>query len=525
MPAMETTTRSAPAEADPDEMAPGCPDLGELLADAAARVVEGVAPEAFVTWFTAAATRLDTAGGVPLGEVPDEAVTAAFARALWNRFPKPDNRFRPRPSPPPARNDPCPCGSGAKYKQCCLRHEPALETMQRLPLLLHVLDRYPDAALDAIDPAPMDADELLHVLETWERDGDGERVVRLALSMFLSHRRLPRHAPDVLESLLDSWPPGFRDEARETLVDELATSPDGDIAGVAVEERVRLAHERDPGAGWALFRRELGRFAGEPGFAVLEVDLLVDEARTEEAVAAARRWQTTLLALDPDLLDFTEELLVRASQVDPELALERARESDPVLDRLVTLLDETPPAPVAGSHAPPAPSPDATSGRALVLAPTPALAAVEADWRRRHDGGAFDDLTEIVEYLDDEPLALSSFAVLAGLVDGLDGWAEASYADSVLVSLLLRAEFLLYRHLSREAGFLTPEQLPDWDAMVWETAPDVARRHPENRGAIELLERLAGWYDDASDEAEEEPRLDTLRRALDGLDPAGRSGE
>jgi hypothetical protein len=24
----------------------------------------------------------------------------------------------------PGRNDPCPCGSGKKYKQCCLKNEP-----------------------------------------------------------------------------------------------------------------------------------------------------------------------------------------------------------------------------------------------------------------------------------------------------------------------------------------------------------------------------------------------------------------
>ena len=29
-------------------------------------------------------------------------------------------RARPEPAPPkPGRNDPCPCGSGKKYKKCC----------------------------------------------------------------------------------------------------------------------------------------------------------------------------------------------------------------------------------------------------------------------------------------------------------------------------------------------------------------------------------------------------------------------
>lgn len=30
--------------------------------------------------------------------------------------------FAERVTPEPGRNDPCPCGSGKKYKKCCLRH-------------------------------------------------------------------------------------------------------------------------------------------------------------------------------------------------------------------------------------------------------------------------------------------------------------------------------------------------------------------------------------------------------------------
>ncbi|MGH9204248.1 MAG: SEC-C metal-binding domain-containing protein [Vicinamibacterales bacterium] len=28
--------------------------------------------------------------------------------------------------PPPSRNDPCPCGSGRKYKRCCMEREQSL---------------------------------------------------------------------------------------------------------------------------------------------------------------------------------------------------------------------------------------------------------------------------------------------------------------------------------------------------------------------------------------------------------------
>ena len=516
----DDTARRAATDAPPveDEAPLDFPDLDALLAAAAARVVEGVDAHDFIAWFVEQSPIIAPGFGETLRHSSDGDLRAGFARALWNRFPQPANRFRPRPLPAPRRNDPCVCGSGRKYKQCCLAGEPGHGTMEVLPLLLHVLERYPDEALDALDAAPMDPEELLGVLDTWAAEGEHERVVRLALPLFTSHRRLPRHAPEVLEILLGHWPRGFREESFAALIEDLAGSRDADIALVAALERVRVHHERDPEAAWALLRRELERFGEEPELASLEVDMLVEEGRGEEALAAAERWHPRLLAQDPALLEFADELRVRAAWIDPELALERACEIDDVLDRLVTLLDETPPGPVAGTHAPPTPAAEAASGRALVLVPTPAMRDVERDWRERRDG--FDGLTGIVSYLDDAPLALSSFAVIESLATSLDAWGEQSWSEAVFVRLLERGEMLLYRHVSRELGFETPEGLPDWDAMVWETAPEVAFRHPENRAALALLSGLADWYADLADGGGGgERRAAALSRALVGLDP------
>ena len=42
-------------------------------------------------------------------------------RTVWNNTPLASNRYRPSPLPELNRNDKCWCGSGLKYKQCCLR--------------------------------------------------------------------------------------------------------------------------------------------------------------------------------------------------------------------------------------------------------------------------------------------------------------------------------------------------------------------------------------------------------------------
>jgi len=43
-----------------------------------------------------------------------------FGREIWNTTPLSGNRFRPRHRSPPNKGQRCPCGSGLKYKQCCL---------------------------------------------------------------------------------------------------------------------------------------------------------------------------------------------------------------------------------------------------------------------------------------------------------------------------------------------------------------------------------------------------------------------
>ncbi len=67
---------------------------------------------------TSAAT--PSRGGWSAVPIPPDAVDTVLAglqRGIRNREP-----FRPGPvrAPRVGRNDPCPCGSGRKYKRCCL---------------------------------------------------------------------------------------------------------------------------------------------------------------------------------------------------------------------------------------------------------------------------------------------------------------------------------------------------------------------------------------------------------------------
>ena len=542
---------------DTTDDAPGPPpDAMTLLDEAASRIVSGVPAEAFVAWFAAEATNVAPAFDAWLRANGDGTLDGGFARALWNRMPRPDERLHPRPLPAVGRNDPCPCGSGAKHKRCCLGAEPSVETLARLPLLLHVLDALPDVALDVLDFSGADPDALLETLDVWGDEGAGARVVRLVAPLFESGARLPRHAPELLEALFDHWPAGFRDTAFDALSERLAGHRDEDLASIAVLARVRAASAEEPSLARTLFEAGRRRFSARPEFEEAEIDLLNAEGRIEEATRLARTLGERLVAIDPALADHAEALLGRATWVDPELALERACRDDDVLDRLLLLLEETPPAPIAGSHAP------IGAARELVLEPTPVLAALEGVWIARFgagdasrtdtapssaapvDGGPDDAppggkavettidatlapdavpgeneddaLTRVVAFLDDEPLALSSFAVLDALARGAGGWSDEPWAEALQLRVFERGEALLYRHVSRELGFETPDGLPDWNAMVWDTAPRVSLSHPANRPALDLLGGLIACH--RRDDPSPDGRAATLLAALAGLD-------
>lgn len=512
-------------ESEDDTAAPP-PDTATLLDEVAVRVVAGIDARAFVSWFDGAARTIAPDFDAWLRARGGERLGGGFARALWNRLPHPAERLRPRPLPPLGRNDPCPCGSGAKYKRCCQVGEPSVATLARLPLLLHVLDAVPDAALETLDVTGADPEELLDALEVWGEEGEGERVVRLLAPLFERGGRLPRHAPELLETLLEHWPAGFRDARFEALGARFSEHPDGALAVVATAARVRAASVNDPALARSRLESGRRRLPGDPDLEELEIDVLNAEGRIDEATRLARTLGERLVALDPTLAEHAETLLERATWFDPELALERARSTDDVLDRLILLLEETPIAPIAGSHRP------LGATRELALEPTPALASIEAAWRElvgapadaTAPAAATDDdaLTRLVAFLDDEPLALSSFAVVDALARGAGGWTDEPWAEALRLRVLERGESLLYRHVTREVGFETSEGLPDWDAMVWDTAPRLTRTRPSNRAALALLADLAARHRDAGPPHARRAR--TLHAALEGLverDPEG----
>lgn len=74
-----------------------------------------------------------------------------LGRSVWNRVPLPSHQFQSAPLPAPRRNDPCPCGSGRKFKRCCqpFESEHTLSLEASLPIAQVAVEHFTQAQRQA----------------------------------------------------------------------------------------------------------------------------------------------------------------------------------------------------------------------------------------------------------------------------------------------------------------------------------------------------------------------------------------
>lgn len=143
--------------------------LEELITDAVDEILAHEDYARFRTWLAEEAPRRQPQWA-RLAEAELRARVQRFARAIWNATPLPGNGLRPRPLPSPERNDPCPCGSGVKYKKCCAAAERDASALQfepeaMLSLVAERLNPFRAAELGESLPPAAATDLAMHLAE------------------------------------------------------------------------------------------------------------------------------------------------------------------------------------------------------------------------------------------------------------------------------------------------------------------------------------------------------------------------
>jgi tetratricopeptide (TPR) repeat protein len=259
-----------------------------VLREMVAQIVAHEDFEQFIAWTRANAQRLfgymyfvDEGGPRALG--------AMVARSVWNRMPLPGNGFRPRPVPEPGRNDPCPCGSGDKFKVCCATL-PRLDSFETDDLWIALVDHLtPDQIRAAIASRRMPALALAAAAERELAADAPSKAVSMLQPLFDDLARCDERCEPALDVLCDAYQVLGHDRKRIVFLERVARECKGALAGAAGQRLAAMLMDRgEREKAWEAFRAAQKADPDSLSLALNEVTLLLGERRSEEAGARAR---------------------------------------------------------------------------------------------------------------------------------------------------------------------------------------------------------------------------------------------
>lgn len=506
--------------------------MEQLILAAVRRIAADADLKRFLAW---ARTAIPEYLGLEDDLSADEAarLCTLLGIALWNATPRPELGYRLDPLPTPTTLGPCPCGSGARYRDCCEPYGPLPELPPELVWEL-MLGELPEAGIqEALRQGAVPEVLYGRVAERWlDQDRPG-RAVALLEPLFTAGQLAARDARFelALDLLCDAYDALDHWKKKQALL--LRVTEDGERAlKAAAWQRFGTMFIDDGDFEYAreAFIQAQREAPDSPGTALLELTLLAAQHQDDHARARARFWLQRFRRggdADPRLLDFlalaAEDpqgalIATQIDTLDPPLLLLRdwvaalaARAPQPYR---IEPLPNPDAAPADGQLAlfppellPPAPEHAGAGAVGALLAP-PALRALEAGWRRlfpsgkpygtllgpADEGAAWAD-DDWIAFLIAHPEAADSLDVLDDLATVLAERPELGlpwFARALLVPLLARAE----RIIEATAAHTGVDRLPWADER--------------NRPALRLLVRAWRWHADAGDDTGAGLRMERL---------------
>lgn len=471
--------------------------MASLFANAVSRIVKQPDPQAFIAWLVRNAAKeapfLAEANG------DDPRMLIAIARDIWNATPLPDHHFQPRKLAKPERNEPCYCGSGRKFKQCCgplLDGMPSLiESLDLLPFVLMVL---PKTRLKTLPASQIGIERLSDAAATLAEGGDTERAVAILEPLFKHPDTLDERAEFAFDALMDCYLELEQPLKRQRLLKAVQKCANRTLCAAAWQRAATMAADQgDFQQAWAAFREAQRQDPEHPSLCLLELTLLgFEQASPQRLSECARRWSVSLRRRDArEHAELIETLDAIANQ--PEAFLAKLFEGgdasveDGSADWLQTVLD------LLGEHPPQLRYRLSSHDGIGEVQPEAALAGLEQEWMEAsvppEDGEPefWEDAGEAphwLPWLQEHPDALDSFAVLRDLFDE----CEQEDVQHEAVQALLERVDALFELLARSAD-LEHCQLP-WGLL-------------DNRPLLWLLSRAAAWSRSPQEDIERRTRL------------------
>ncbi|HEX4495389.1 MAG TPA: SEC-C metal-binding domain-containing protein [Thermoanaerobaculia bacterium] len=475
----------------------------------ALRVEDGAA---FFAWMNEAAPRL-----LPelFEKLPDEEARKGFAtefgRSLWNSMPLPDNGFRPRPVARPERNEPCPCGSGKKYKKCCSEWADGAPPLDAEGIWMLVAEELPQEQVEALGASGrMPRTVLGGVATALLDDGDAARALALVRPLFERPERLDERDSASLNTLLEAYEALGLEEERWEEAERLARDLRPPLRAVLWENLARAyAVEGEMEEAWTALDRAREDDPESPALGPLEVSLLLAEGRTVEAGERARHWRGRLKEGDLSEQGFEFLAQVGENAEETQLRFSFGDEVTVLVHQLETWLAKAePPAPLYSLAAVPG---DDGAGQ---LVPAASLRALEEGFEALFYPPGASSEPDLAEEEDEDwdpwdedraerwlgfvvahPEALDSVDILEDVAHAVSELAADRYAfldRPLLRPILDRGLAIVRQALAAHPGIarLPSELEPNGSALALIVAATAqAHRLGETDAARELL----GW--------------------------------
>lgn len=457
----------------PNQIPDAHDELWMLLGIAASKLTRSSDPNRFLDWIAKYGPDLTPDLNANLD--PRSGPAANFYRLLgvqiYNMTPLAEAGLTIRPLPKPGRNEPCLCGSGRKYKNCCASLE-GLPLLDNYNMLRHVLDHYPKNALATLPQSQVDTEAVADTAIQWLDEGINDRALALLEPWFkpdvpLTHRQCP-----LFNLLMDLYQDLGKPVKRKRLLERACKASNKLLRADALQRKATILMDAGDTAGaWDAFRTAQRLDPDAPALALLEITLLCATGDINQAKARAAFWLARMRRAgghSPGLIELLE-LCTR----DPHAALfNTTRESSPPPD-FINLLDLIQSAPT-----PKACYKKDTVDNQVMLIPSATLAKLEARWWMLTDTWRetppWEQTKDWIALLQQEPESWQSVLVVHDLIQAVTSIGEPMLEASLLEPLLQRAEQLLECNLK---NIQPPKMLP-W-LMI------------ENRPALRLLSLLA----------------------------------
>ncbi|PYQ56013.1 MAG: hypothetical protein DMF53_26875 [Acidobacteria bacterium] len=297
-------------------------ELSSFLRRAVSEVLRLEDGPAFQAWIREEAPRL-----LPdlLVRLPDEQARRGFllefGRSLWNSIPLPANGFRPRPIPEPERNDPCPCGSGKKYKKCCAPWSEGAPELDAEGIWMLMAEELPLEQVEAMGASGRVPRSILGIIATSLLDhGDPQKALALVRPLFEKPERLDERDAASLNTLLEAYDALDLQEEHWAEAERLAGALRPPLRAVLWESLARsYAVEGEMEEAWKSLERARQDDPESPALGPLEVSLLLAEGKTAEAGERARYWRSRLR--EDELSEQGFEFLARVGESPEETQL------------------------------------------------------------------------------------------------------------------------------------------------------------------------------------------------------------